>query len=77
MKLFINPIGPLGHGIAGNCLKPTKIQGLKDIKVGRMTCGRQFNTVVDLDGKVYNWGNGEYGAFGDGQNSNYSIPNLN
>jgi alpha-tubulin suppressor-like RCC1 family protein len=26
---------------------------------------------------VYNWGNGEYAAFGDGNNKNYEIPVKN
>lgn len=72
MKLFINPTGPLGHGNNISCNKPVRIKDLEGKNIHRITCGRQFNTALDTEGIVYNWGNGEYGAFGDGKNKNYA-----
>lgn len=58
MNLFMNPTGPLGHGTHVTCLKPTKIRALEGKKIERITAGRQFTTVIDNEGTVYNWGNG-------------------
>jgi len=54
----MNPTGPLGHGTHVTCLKPTKVRAFEGKTVGRITAGRQFNTVVDTDCIIYNWGNG-------------------
>lgn len=32
---------------------------------------------MDTEGDVYNWGNGEYGVFGEGKNTNYAVPTQN
>jgi len=77
LGLFYNTIGPLGHGNSTGCLKPTRVKGLEGKFIERITCGRQFTSAIDKDGNVYNWGNGEYGAFGDGRNSNSKVPLLN
>lgn len=77
MNLFMNPTGPLGHGTHVTCLKPTRIRAFEGKKIERITAGRQFSTVIDSEGHVYNWGNGEYGAFGDGKNKNYGLPQEN
>ncbi len=74
LNLFMNPTGPLGHGTHVTCVKPTKIRALEGKKIVRITAGRQFNTVVDSEGIIYNFGNGEYGAFGDGKNKNFDVP---
>lgn len=74
LNLFMNPTGPLGHGNNVTYLKPTKIKALEGKKIVRITAGRQFNTLVDSDHNIYNFGNGEYGAFGDGKNKNFDVP---
>ena len=33
--------------------------------------------VFNEKGEVFNWGNGQYGAFGDGANKNHSLPVKN
>ena len=33
--------------------------------------------VFNQAGDVYNWGNGEYGVFGEGKNKNFNSPVLN
>ena len=74
MNLFMNPTGPLGHGTNVTCVKPTKIRAFEGKKIERITAGRQFNIAIDSENNVYNFGNGEYGAFGDGKNKNYDVP---
>ena len=75
----MNPIGPLGHGNTTSLSSPHMVKSLeKDhSETERITCGRFFNLALNKKGDVYHWGNGEYGAFGDGHNKNYSTPMVN
>ena len=79
MKLFVNPVGPTGHGkdIPKVISKPTKVKALEGHKIQRIAAGRNFCIVFNEKNEVYNWGNGEYAAFGDGNNKNYEVPTLN
>lgn len=77
MSLLVNTTGPLGHGNKADCHKPTKLKYFSEKKIERITCGKQFCTVLDGNRMMFNWGNGEYGAFGDGKNENYPLPSPN
>lgn len=79
MRLFINPVGPTGHGkdIPKTISKPSKVKGLDGHVVQRIAAGRNFCIVFNEKNEVYNWGNGEYAVFGDGNNKNYHVPHLN
>ena len=79
MKVFVNPCGPTGHGvdIPSAITKPAKVKALERQKIERITAGRNFCIVFNDKNQVYNWGNGEYAAFGDGKNENYDVPVRN
>ena len=79
MKLLINPAGPTGHGtdIPAVISKPTKVKALDGHNIQRIAAGRNFCIVFNDKNEVYNWGNGEYAAFGDGKNKNYDLPTRN
>lgn len=79
MKIFVNPVGPTGHGkdIPRVISKPTKVKALEGHNIQRIAAGRNFCIVFDDKNQVYNWGNGEYAVFGDGNNKNYDLPHLN
>lgn len=79
MKMFMNPAGPTGHGvnIPEAITKPTKVKALEGHNIQRIAAGRNFCIVFNDKNEVYNWGNGEYAAFGDGNNKNYDLPTKN
>lgn len=77
MSLFTKAAGPLGHGSLVTCTTPVKIRAFEGKFIEKISCGNMFNTAVDSEGNVYNWGEGFYGVFGDGKDSNYSLPKLN
>lgn len=79
MKLFVNPVGPTGHGkdIPPAITKPTKLKSLEGQNIVRITAGRHFCIALNDQDDIFNWGNGEYAAFGDGANKNYEVPTLN
>ena len=59
LKLFMNPVGPLGHGNNVSCPFPTVVKKLETAgPIQRITAGRFFNMVFNENGDVYNWGNG-------------------
>ena len=53
------------------------MKGLAGQNIQRITAGRNFCIVFNDKNEVYNWGNGEYAAFGDGKNENYDVPVRN
>ena len=79
LKLFVNPVGPTGHGknVPPAITKPTKLKSLEEQNIIRVTAGRNFCIALNDKDEIYNWGNGEYAAFGDGANENYYVPTLN
>lgn len=50
---------------------------LEGHQIQRIAAGRNFCIVFNEKNQVYNWGNGEYAVFGDGNNKNYDVPTLN
>lgn len=54
--------------------RPKLVKALKEKEVARINVGSKFNTVITKEGSVYNWGNGEYGVFGNGSNKNRILP---
>jgi alpha-tubulin suppressor-like RCC1 family protein len=79
MRLMVNPAGPTGHGvdIPEAITKPTRVKSLEGHNIQRIAAGRNFCIVFNEKNEVYNWGNGEYAAFGDGNNKNYDVPTKN
>jgi alpha-tubulin suppressor-like RCC1 family protein len=73
LKLVLNTVGPTGHGkdLPAAITRPTKVKALEGQNIKRITAGRNFCIVFNEKNEVLNWGNGEYAAFGDGDNKNY------
>lgn len=58
--------GRLGHGKSNDCFVPTVVAGLKGVHVTKVSCGSgdSHTLCVTIDGKVYSWGDGDYGKLG-------------
>lgn len=59
--------GRLGHGKSNDCFVPTLVSALEGIHVTKVSCGSgdSHTLCVTLDGKVYSWGDGDYGKLGN------------
>ncbi len=60
MKLFMNPVGPLGHGNTTSHSLPQLVKTLdKDqLKINRISAGKYFNIALTENSDVYQWGKG-------------------
>lgn len=58
--------GRLGHGKSNDCFVPTVVSTLKGVHVSKVSCGSgdSHTLCVTVDGKVYSWGDGDYGKLG-------------
>lgn len=58
--------GRLGHGKSNDCFVPTAVSTLKGVHVSKVSCGSgdSHTLCVTVDGKVYSWGDGDYGKLG-------------
>ena len=54
-------------GRTGEHASPGAVQGaLKGAKATQVAAGRRHGVALDTEGRVYTWGNGHYGALGNG-----------
>eukprot|EP01103_Thecamoeba_quadrilineata_P011479 TRINITY_DN2750_c0_g1_i2.p1 TRINITY_DN2750_c0_g1~~TRINITY_DN2750_c0_g1_i2.p1 ORF type:complete len:645 (+),score=95.05 TRINITY_DN2750_c0_g1_i2:12-1946(+) len=62
--------GQLGHGDKAIQLKPKRVEYFSgtspNLKVKRIDCGDFHTVTISEGGKVYSWGQGEYGQLGHG-----------
>ena len=77
MSIFSSKASQLGHGNQDSLHKPKMVKYFENIKVERITAGNKFNFAIDDAGKIYFWGCGEYGVFGDGGTTNCNAPTTN
>jgi len=70
-----NEDGQLGNGTNQNSNNPVDVQGLTD-KIVQLAAGAVFTCALSGDGKLYCWGNGSNGRFGDGLAEVYRAPIL-
>ncbi|XP_072386929.1 E3 ubiquitin-protein ligase HERC2 [Diabrotica undecimpunctata] len=70
--------GRLGHGTCEDCLVPTLVAGLSGQHVAKVACGSgdAHTLCVTSQGKVYSWGDGDYGKLGRGGSESSKIPRL-
>lgn len=70
--------GRLGHGTADDCLIPTMISSLSDEHVTQVACGFFYahTLCVTSQGKVYSWGDGDYGKLGRGGSDGSKLPRV-
>ncbi|KAK7101348.1 hypothetical protein V1264_024139 [Littorina saxatilis] len=67
-------LGCLGHSDWSNALKPRLIEALLSVDVVAVSCGGHHMAVVEREGEVYCWGQGDKGQLGLGSEDNQCHP---
>ena len=68
--------GMLGHGNGRFQSSPKLVTGLVGKRGEEVACGRYHTLVRVEDGRIYSFGNGDYGQLGQGDNEMRSTPTL-
>ncbi|KAK9875129.1 hypothetical protein WA026_005922 [Henosepilachna vigintioctopunctata] len=70
--------GRLGHGTSDDCATPTAVAALSGEHVVRVACGvGDSHTLCVTDkGRVYSWGDGDFGKLGRGGSDGSKVPKL-
>ena len=68
--------GKLGHGDEKDQYSPKRIDGLVGERVKEVSCGYNHTAVCTVDGKVFTFGSGFFGALGHGHRKKIFSPEL-
>lgn len=69
--------GGLGHGNKNDTSIPLKVEGLNDVVITDVACGDSHTLALDNEGKIWAFGEGEYGRLGLGGTSSAKTPVVN
>ncbi len=69
-----NSYGQLGHGNSLNQNSPKHIEVTGENNITAIATGCYFSLILDKDGKVYGFGNNQYGQLGQGNTTSLNIP---
>jgi alpha-tubulin suppressor-like RCC1 family protein len=70
-------LGEVSNGttVTGSTL-PVQVSGFSGVTVTALACGSYFNLALDNTGKVWSWGQNDYGQLGNGANTDSQTPGL-